>query len=136
MKIPKIDYEVYYRLNGINLEQLNLSICDNKVDVSIPVAIDEDLDKLNPSSAYYNDICYTSTSENGTDISLSDRKKEFVDNNMTLCEEICDFIKYDFETGKAICSCKMKNNIVSSSEATIDKSKFFSGFTDLNNIIN
>ena len=30
--------------------------------------------KLNPKSSYYNDICDTTTSEKGTDISLSDRK--------------------------------------------------------------
>ena len=137
MKIPKIEYEVYYPLKGDNLEKLNLSICDNtKVDISIPVEINDDLDKLNPSSGYYNDICYTSTSENGTDISLSDRKKEFVDNNKTLCEEDCEFIKYDYESGKAVCSCNIKKDLASMSDATIDKTKFFKGFADFNNIIN
>ena len=137
MKIPKIEYEVYYNLNGKNLEQLNLSICQNtKIDISIPVEITEDLDKLNSSSAYFNDICYTSTSDSGTDISLADRKKEFTDNNKTLCEENCDFTKYNYETGKAVCSCGIKINIPKMSEISFDKNKLFDSFTDINNIIN
>ena len=41
---------------------------------------------------YYNDICCKATSESGTDISLKDRRKEFVENNMALCEENCELI--------------------------------------------
>ena len=137
MKIPKIEYEVYYNLNGNNLEKLNLSVCENtKVELSIPAEINEDIDKLNSSSAYFNDICYTSTSDSGADISLADRKKEFIENNKTLCEENCEFTKYNYETGKAICSCNIKINIPLVSEISIDKNKLFNSFTDINNIIN
>ena len=137
MKIPKIEYEVYYNLDGKNLEKLDLSVCKNtKVDISIPVVINEDFDKLNTSSAYFNDICYTSSTNNGTDIILSDRKKEFIDNNKTICEENCDFTKYDYETGKAICSCNIKINIPLISKIKINKNKLFDSFTDINNIIN
>ena len=38
--------------------------------------IDDNLDKLNNSNGYYKDICYTSTTESGTDITLKDRKNE------------------------------------------------------------
>ena len=41
---------------------------------------------LNPKSDYYNDICSSTTSECGTDISLKDRKNEFINNIMSLCE--------------------------------------------------
>ena len=87
MKIPKIEYEVYYPLNGDKLQKLNLSVCeDSKVELSIPVSIDEsNLDKHNLSSSYYSDICYISTSERGTDLTLDDRKAEFISNNYTLC---------------------------------------------------
>ena len=95
MKIPKIEYEVYYPILSSNLEKLNLTICKHtKIDISIPVDIDEDLDIYNSSSGYYNDICYTYTTKDGTDISLSDRKKDFIENNKTLCEENCEFTKY------------------------------------------
>ena len=137
MKIPKIEYEVYYNLDGKNLVKLNLTVCENtKIDISLPVEINEDLDKLNSSSAYYNDICYTSTADTGTDISLSDRKNDFIKNNKTVCEENCEFTKYNYETGKAVCSCDIKINIPSVSDINIDKNKFFKSFTDINNIIN
>ena len=78
LKIPKIEYEVYYPLFGRELIKLNLTVCENsKIDLSIPVILSDSLDKINSSSDYYNDICYTYTSEDGTDISLSDRKKRF-----------------------------------------------------------
>ena len=54
------------------MEKLNLSICaDTKVDLAIPVSINEDdLYKHDSNSDYYNDICYTYTSEKGTDLSF------------------------------------------------------------------
>ena len=60
-----------------------------KIIVSIPVNnIDENnLYKYDPNSSYYNDLCYTYTSERDTDFTLKDRKKEYLDQNMTLCEE-------------------------------------------------
>ena len=76
MKIPKIEYEIYCKLNNSNLVQLDKSICkDSKIDIILPVRLDEDINKLNSSSDYYNDICYTTSSESGTDITLEDRKK-------------------------------------------------------------
>ena len=59
MKIPKIKYDLYSKINGTNLMKLNLSICENsKLSILVPVEINEDLDILNGTSGYYNDICY------------------------------------------------------------------------------
>ena len=57
MKIPKIEYEVYYPLNNSNiLTKLDLSLCkDTKIEISIAVKINDTLDKYNSSSDYYND---------------------------------------------------------------------------------
>ena len=113
MKIPKIEYEVYYPLNTSNeLIKLNLSICkDIKIEIAIPVIINETLDKYNISSKYYNDICTAATSNKDTDITLSDRKNEFIKDNLTLCEENCQFIEYNYTNKKAKCSCDIKINI-------------------------
>ena len=105
--IPIIEYEVY------NLETkkiLNLDICKKaKINISIPVSIDEnDLFKYNSSSEYYNDICYPYTSNEKTDIILNDRKKEFNDNNLSLCENNCEYLDYDFKTKKVTCECLTK----------------------------
>ena len=44
----------------------------------MPFEITENIDKYNRSSGYYNDICYTTTSEDGTDITLKDRRTNFM----------------------------------------------------------
>ena len=110
MKIPKIEYEIYYRFNNSNsLTKLNLTACDGiKIEISIAVEINDTLDKYDPNSEYYNDICSRATSDSGTDINLQDRKNEFIDNNMSLCEENCKFINYNYTTKKAKCSCDIK----------------------------
>ena len=120
-KIPTIEYEVYYPLFGSSLIKLNLTACKNtKIDISIPIVLTDEIDKINSSSPYYNDICYTTRSEKGTDISLSDRKKDFIKKNLTVCEEDCDFTDYNNTIEKATCSCKVKMNSTSVSESKID----------------
>ena len=140
MKIPKIEYEVYYPLNGTDLDVLDLTICKNKnlkIDISIPIEInDNDIDKYNPESNYYNDICSKTTSDSGTDISLSDRKNKFIDDNMTLCEEDCKLVQYNSTTKKAKCSCLVKINILSIKDIKFDKDKLKDNFIDINNIAN
>ena len=75
MKISKIEYVVYAKLTGTKLIQLDLSVCQkSKISLSVPVIVKDSLDKLNSSSDYYNDICYTAKSDYGTDISLKDKK--------------------------------------------------------------
>jgi hypothetical protein len=111
--IHKIEYDVYYQFSLNNLTKLNLSICkDVKIDLFIPAEISlNEIDKYNKSSDLYNDICYTLTSESGTDKPIKDRQNEFVNNNMSICEEDCDFADYDNKRKKALCSCYAKIKI-------------------------
>ena len=138
IKIPKTEYEVYYISNGTQFIKLNLTVCQNeKIIISNPIEINDDIDKYNPKSGYYNDICYTTTSKSGTDISLSDRKEEYINNNMTLCEEDCTFIKYDFTNNKSICSCEIKINVpILMTEIKFDKNRLYKSFTDIKNTAN
>ena len=124
MKIPKVEYDVYSKLNGSSLVKLNLSYCSNsKVDISVPIEITESIDKLNSSSAYYNDICYTTTSDRGTDIILKDRKIEFVEGNKTVCQDNCIFADYDNKIQKAKCSCDVVESSSSFANININKTK-------------
>ena len=137
MKIPKVEYGVYHSLYDKNLTQLNLTICEGmKIDITIPVKLNETLEKHNSSSDYYNDICSKTTSEYGTDISLSDRKNEFINKNLTLCEEDCNLIDYNYTTEKAKCSCLVKIKIPLLEEIKFDKKKLFKSFIDINNFAN
>ena len=134
MKIPKVEYDVYCKLNGTKLIKLNITYCKNiKIDLSVPVKLTESIDILNSSSKYYTDICYTTTSETGTDIPLKDRKEEFVKNNKTVCQENCDFIDYDYQIQKAKCSCKVKESSISSALMKINTTEIFNNFMDVKN---
>ena len=135
---PKVEYEVYYPLNGDKLEVLDLNFCgDAKADISVYAPINKsDIDKHNAKSGFYNDICYTYKSEKGTDLSLKDRKKQFVDNNYTLCEEDCELKGYDEETKKALCSCQIKIKLPFISEINIDKNRLYNSFANIKNIAN
>ena len=124
MKISKTEYDVYSKLSGASFINLNLSVCKNsKISLSVPIIITENIDILNSSSGYYNDICYTTTSESGTDISLKDRKNEFISQNRTTCQDGCDFSEYDYTTKSAKCSCNVKESSSSIANIIINKNK-------------
>ena len=87
MQIPLLEYEILYPINGCNnLVKLDLSICSGlKIYRTIRTNLTGIIDKYNKTSPYYNDICYIADSDYGTDISLKDRKEDYIDNNMGIC---------------------------------------------------
>ena len=133
---PIIEYEVYYPLKNDVLEKLNLSFCEGmKIEISYPINLNEDIDKYNPNCNYYNDICSKAKSENGTDIILTDRRNEFIENNMSLCENNCLFIEYDNIHKKVKCSCNVKP-LLSLDFIALDKDILMNNFLDINKITN
>ena len=80
LNISKIEYDLYYKSNNTKLMQMDKLICKNeKIIIYTPIIInDNNIDKYNPKSGYYNDPCYITKSKDGTDISLKDRKKDFI----------------------------------------------------------
>ena len=136
-KTPKIEYDIYSKLNSTNLIKLNISYCQNiKIDMFIPLILNESLDKLNPKSDYYNNFCYGTTSESGTDIILKDRQKEFINNNRTICQEKCDLIDYNNINKKVKCQCDIQNSSNSYSDMQINITEIYQNFLDIKNIIN
>ena len=136
MKASKVEYDVYCRLFGTNLIKLNLTACaKDKILIYKPFDINGNLDEYNSSSGYYNDVCYTTTSEDGTDISLKDRKKNFIKQDLVVCQEGCAFAKY--ENSKALCTCNAKESSSSITDMTIDKAKLvIENFKDIKNLAN
>ena len=100
------------------------------------MSINNDIDKYNSSSDYYNDICSKATSDFGTDISLSDRQDEFINKNLTLCEEDCKLIDYNYTTEKAKCSCLVKISLPLIDDIKFDKNKLYNNFKDIANLAN
>ena len=108
--IPIIGYEIYHPLNK---SKLDLTYCqDILIKLNIPVNIDENnLFKYDPNSDFYNDNCFSYTTENGTDIILNDRKQEFSENKLSLCENNCNYTGYDGDNKQSSCNCNIKNKM-------------------------
>ena len=113
-------YEVYHPLT---LQKLNLSLCSEvKISIDIPVSLDNNMEELynrlsdsgynlfNENDSFYQDICSTYTSVNGTDILLSDRKKDFYgeSQNISVCQNGCRLESYNSKTKKAKCNCSLE----------------------------
>ena len=134
--IPIVEYEVY------NLQtkdyKLNLSLCEGlKIMINIPVDIDEDnLFKYNSSSEYYNDKCFPYTTVTNTDIILEDRRKEYINNNLSLCENNCEYSSYNSKNKKVACKCFIKKKFTSLDDIKIDSSKFLKNFKNIKEKIN
>ena len=134
--IPIIEYQLFHPFTK---EKLNLSYCSNTtINLYIPAEIDENsLLKHNSTSEYYTDKCLPSTSINGVDIILEDRKNEFINNNMSLCENNCEYDGYDIKKKKVICQCGIKSKFNYFKDLNnIDSSILLSKFKDLKNEIN
>ena len=130
--IPIIGYEIYH---PITKEKLNLTICEDiLIQLNIPVNIDENnLFKYDPNSDFYNDNCFTYTTENGTDIILNDRKQEFTDNNLSLCEKNCNYTGYNEQNKQSSCDCNIKNKMDLISEIIENPNKLSNNFEDEEN---
>ena len=133
---PIIEYEVFYpSING-TIEFLDLSLCeDTLIELSIPITINDTLDKYDPKSKYYNDICTKATSESNTDIILKDRRKEFINKDMSLCENNCELSSYDNDKKRAKCLCNAKKTL-SLDNIEIDSKNLLKNFVDIKKITN
>ena len=133
--IPIVEYEFY---NPETKEVLNLTLCSkNNIDILLPASIDEKkIYKYNPSSEFYNDFCYPYANENGADITLYDRRNDFNNNNLSVCESKCEYQEYISEKKLVKCECEVKTNMLLFSEIMKNKDKLFEHFTDIKNIMN
>ena len=113
---------------------MNLSVCQGvQININTPVVLDNTTsilyDKLKESGynlfdendTFYTDICTTYTTENGTDITLSDRKSIIYSNNgnKTLCQNGCDLESYNSTTKKASCKCVPQLNVTEVSLSSV-----------------
>ena len=107
--IPTVSYEIY---DLKSKQKLNLSLCDEaKIKVLFPTNIDSsNLDMYDPNSKFYNDICY-SYSINGVDMTTNDRKSDFINKNLSLCEANCEYEGYNSSLNKSECDWEIKIKI-------------------------
>ena len=129
INIPIVEYEIY---DPITKQSLNLDICkDTTINIEYPVNInEEEIFKHDPNSAFYKDRCFPFTSDRGTDIIIEDRKKEYNEKNLALCEKDCEFIGYNKDNKKVSCKCMPKMELKKISNNYFDKNLLLHKITD------
>ena len=105
------------------MEKLNTDYCKNvKISINTPINLSDQTislyNSLNQSGynlfdsndSFYTDVCTTYTSENGTDVIISDRQNMLYtpNNNISLCQDNCTFESYNNITKKVKCNCDVQ----------------------------
>ena len=114
------NYGVYLE-DGTLLDH-NLACQDSKISISSHISNPElvklddavyfsDLgyDIFDKNSSFYSDNC-APVSINGNDIIISDRKKDFFPNNISLCNDSCYYSSVDLNSERFTCECNLNNN--------------------------
>ena len=122
LSMTYVQYEIY---NPQTSQIMSLDVCEDvSITVNVPVNLDESTqsiyNRLSKSGYnlfdleddFYNDICSTYTTENGTDLTLVDRKNIIYDTNgnLTMCQEGCTFESYNLTTKKSQCDCAIQTS--------------------------
>ena len=120
------DYKLLFE-NGteLNLTSLNINM---KVNISIPIRnlelanfdmaqlfSNEGYDIYDKNSDFYNDVCISVSIDNN-DITINDRKSEIFPNNVTLCNENCEYKGVNIEDQRVICECDLINKKVNNTD--------------------
>ena len=119
--LTQVEYEVY---DPLSKTKLDLNECkDITITINTPVELDENQLQLyksledlgynpyDPNDPFYNDFCTVYTTENGTDMILTDRKNDILYQIPSPCEKGCELKDINTQTQKAICECSPKNII-------------------------
>ena len=142
LSMTYVQYEVY---NPKNFSKINLSICEDLlINLNIPILLngntesllqslsDSGYDLFNLNDSFYNDICTTYTTKDGTDLTLSDRKNIIYDknSNISMCQKGCNLINYNSTIKKSNCNCNIQTENIETNIENInfDEKEMLSSF--------
>ena len=77
----------------------------------IELVFSERYNALDTNSPFYNDICTPFTNENGNDVLIDDRRKDYFNETFNLCEEGCEFIDFNASLNMYSCKCGIKAQV-------------------------
>ena len=118
-----VDFQIFSVSLGAFLP---LDIClENKYEVTNPFTgvdvllkefksktasvVSNGYDAFDAYSPFYNDICTPFTNENGNDVLLDSRRKDYYNENVNLCGNSCIFLSYNTKSMTYNCRCNMKS---------------------------
>ena len=128
-------YVVYEVYNPFNLKKLNLSVCnDVQISIDVPITLNDDMDEIfdslgnsgynifNKNDSFYQDVCTTYTTVNGTDMLLSDRQKDIYteSQNLSICQAGCLLLSYNKTSKKAKCNCSVEEGSSNLKDLNVD----------------
>ena len=113
----------YFIYNSEDKKKIDLSICsDEEISVLFPLSSRKDIneslvlelssmgiDAFNLEDPFFNKICITFTSDDGKDVTLSDRISYYYQ-NVSLCDQGCTYNGIDNITKLANCSCSVSTS--------------------------
>ena len=71
--------------------------------------IDNGYNNYDINSPFFNDICTPFTNENGNDVLLTDRRKDYFSQDYNFCGEKCSFVGYNENITRYTCKCPIEN---------------------------
>ena len=134
--------QVQYKIYNKNGKQLSMDVCDglsttvtypfkeiligdvtedeeeeNEISINFELALamfsKHDINIYDSSDPFFNDICFIYKNENGSEMTLQDRRIKYYQ-NFTFCEDNCVYKSLDFENLTAKCDCKIKTQFTDS----------------------
>ena len=136
-----VQFELYHPVTKI---KLNMSYCDDvEIKINTPSnlenntidlyesLLDSGYNLFDSSDSFYNDVCSTYTSENGTDMILSDRQNIIYSQsgNISLCQLGCNFVSYNKTLKTVECDCNIRSTSIEVNEEEFDKNELKNSFT-------
>ena len=141
-----IEYEVY---DPYTRNKIDLSICSNvSIAIYAPVSLtdkennlyndlsEQGYDLFDGNNSFYLDPCTQYTSENGTDVSLIDRKDYYYNEEIVLCEDMCQYIFVNTTNEKVNCLCQVKDSINIDNNQEFNAKKLLENFYKINTYAN
>ena len=74
----------------------------------IKPVVDNSYNPFDANSPFYNDICTPFTNENGNDVLLDARRKDYFNEKINLCDKGCIFEGYNTKSNMYSCRCNIK----------------------------
>ena len=121
--------------------KLDMSFCEEEItimkyigdleNVNILEAIglaEQGIDVFNASDSFFTDICYPYTSEQNTDVILSDRREDLYQ-NVSFCGDECIYDGIDYELMAANCICDASLIQIDDGEEKIENNEDKKGIT-------
>ena len=86
----------------------NISLLGSQLQFKLDDAIAKGYDVFGSDSPFYNDVCTPFTNENGNDVLLDERKADYFNEQLNLCDDGCTFKEYNPQTHYYSCVCTIK----------------------------